>query len=74
MFYTDRKVRPCTILGYTLTTFPKKLNTNERTTNSTELRAEGPCRFIVTYILQYELSIGMKFSNLGHDLLFRGMT
>ena len=25
-------------------------------------------------ILQYELSIGMKFSNLGHDLLFRVMT
>ena len=25
MFYTDRNVRPCTILGYTLTTFPKRL-------------------------------------------------
>ena len=50
MFYADRNIRPCTILGYTLTTFPQKLNTdkrstnNKRTTNSTELRAEeGPC-------------------------------
>ena len=25
MFYADRNVRPCTILGYTLTTFPKSL-------------------------------------------------
>ena len=31
-------------------------------------------RFIVTYIVQYELSTGMKISNLGHDLLFRIMT
>ena len=23
MFYADRNIRPCTILGYTLTTFPK---------------------------------------------------
>ena len=49
MFHADRNVRPCTILGYTLTTFPKKLNTDKRNTNkrtrtnSTELRAEGPC-------------------------------
>ena len=45
MFYADRNVRPCTILGYTLTTFPKSLiqtKTTKRT--STELRAvEGPC-------------------------------
>ena len=46
MFYADRNVRPCTILGYTLTTFPKSLmqiETTKRT--STELRAvkEGPC-------------------------------
>ena len=25
MFYADRNIRPCTILGYTLTTFPKML-------------------------------------------------
>ena len=25
MFYADRNVRPCTILGYTFTTFPKSL-------------------------------------------------
>ena len=25
MFYADRNVRPCTILGYTLTTFPTSL-------------------------------------------------
>ena len=25
MFYADRNIRPCTILGYTLTTFPKSL-------------------------------------------------
>ena len=25
MFYADRNVRPCMILGYTLTTFPKSL-------------------------------------------------
>ena len=25
MFYADRNVRPCTILGYTLTTFPNSL-------------------------------------------------
>ena len=46
MFYADRNVRPCTILGYTLTTFPKSLmqiETTKRT--STKLRAvkEGPC-------------------------------
>ena len=47
MFYADRNVRPCTILGYTLTTFPKSLiqtKTTKRT--STELQAkkeEGPC-------------------------------
>ena len=29
MFYADRNVRPCTILGYTLTTFPKKFNTDK---------------------------------------------
>ena len=33
MFHADRNVRPCTILGYTLTTFPKKLNTDKRNTN-----------------------------------------
>ena len=49
MFYADRNVRPCTILGYTLTTFPKqKFNTdkNNKKNNSTELLAvkeEGPC-------------------------------
>ena len=47
MFYADRNVRPCTILGYTLTTFPKSLiqtKTTKRT--STKLRAEKeeePC-------------------------------
>ena len=46
MFYADRNLRPCTILEYTLTTFPKSLmqiETTKRT--STELRAvkEGPC-------------------------------
>ena len=47
MFYADRNVRPCMILGYTLTTFPKSLiqtKTTKRT--STELQAvkeEGPC-------------------------------
>ena len=25
MFYADRNIRPCTILGYTFTTFPKSL-------------------------------------------------
>ena len=48
MFYADRNVRPCTILGYTLTAFPQKFNTDKETTkknNSTELQAvkEGPC-------------------------------
>ena len=49
MFYTDRNVRPCTILGYTLTTFPKSLirtKNNKKEQNSTELQAvkeEGPC-------------------------------
>ena len=27
-------------------------------------------KFIITYSLQYEIPLGMKFSNLGHDLLF----
>ena len=27
IFYADRNVRPCTILGYTLTTFPKSRKT-----------------------------------------------
>ena len=27
MFYADRNLRPCTILGYTLTTFPKSRKT-----------------------------------------------
>ena len=27
IFYADRNVRPCTILGYTLTTFPKSHKT-----------------------------------------------
>ena len=44
MFYADRNVRPCTILGYTLTTFPKNLIQTKTTKTSTELRAvEGPC-------------------------------
>ena len=49
MFYTDRNVRPCTILGYTLTTFPKSLiqtKKQQKKNNSTELQAvkeEGPC-------------------------------
>ena len=49
MFYADRNVRPCTILGYTLTTFPKSLiqaKNNKKEQNSTKLRAvkeEGPC-------------------------------
>ena len=30
MFYADRNVRPCTILGYTLTTFPKSLIQTKR--------------------------------------------
>ena len=29
MFYADRNVRPCMILGYTLTTFPKSLIQSE---------------------------------------------
>ena len=28
---------------------------------------------MITCILQYEISLGMKFSNLGHDLLLRVM-
>ena len=58
MFHADRNVRPCTILGYTLTTFPKKLNTDKRNTNreeptklSTELRAEEPCTLPVKIAL-----------------------
>ena len=48
MFYADRNVRPCTILGCTLTTYPKSLihteNNKKNHTHSTELRAvEGPC-------------------------------
>ena len=55
MFYADRNVRPCMILGYTLTTFPKSLMHNQsnrnlwhnckeivnhtKNNNSTELRA-----------------------------------
>ena len=31
-------------------------------------------KFMITCILQYEISPRMKFSNLGHDLLFRVMT
>ena len=33
MFYADRNVRPCTILGYTLTTFPKSLMHNQSNRN-----------------------------------------
>ena len=48
MFYADRNVRPCMILGYTLTTFPKSLIQTKKQQKelSTELRAvkeEGPC-------------------------------
>ena len=49
MFYADRNVRPCTNLGYTLTTFPKSLiqtKKQQKETTSTELQAiieEGPC-------------------------------
>ena len=46
MFYADRNVRPCMILGYTLTTFPKSLiqTKKQQKTTSTKLRAvEGPC-------------------------------
>ena len=48
MFYADRNIRPCTILGYTLTTFPNSLiqteNNKKNHTHSTELQAvEGPC-------------------------------
>ena len=31
-------------------------------------------KFMITYILQYEISLRMKFSNIGHDLLFQVMT
>ena len=47
MFYADRNIRPCTILGYTLTTFPKSLiQTKPTKRTSTELQAvkEGPCK------------------------------
>ena len=27
-------------------------------------------KFMITYILQYEIPFRMQFSNLGHDLLF----
>ena len=30
--------------------------------------------FMITYILQYEIPLQMKFINLGHDLLFWVMT
>ena len=45
MFYADRKVRPCIILGYTLATFPKSLIQTKTTKRlSTELQAvEGLC-------------------------------
>ena len=33
MFYADRNVRPCMILGYTLTTFPKSLMHNQSNRN-----------------------------------------
>ena len=31
-------------------------------------------KFRMTYILQFEISLRMKFSDLGHDLLSRVMT
>ena len=31
-------------------------------------------KFMITCILQYEISLRMKFSKLHHDLLFRVMT
>ena len=31
-------------------------------------------KFMITYILQYEIPFRMQFLNLGHDLLFYVMT
>ena len=31
-------------------------------------------KFMITYILWFEISLRMKFSDLGHDLLSRVMT
>ena len=55
MFYADRNVRPCTILGYTLTTFPKSLMHNQSNRNLWH-----SCKEIVNYTT--------KQTNKLHDL------
>ena len=47
MFYADRNVRPCTILGYTLTTFPNSLiqteNNRKNLHRIVSSKKKGPC-------------------------------
>ena len=72
MFYADRNVRPCTILGYTLTTFPKSLMQIETTKiTSTKLRAvkEGPCTSKKGLAAQFHWFKGSTLVNIngGHS-------
>ena len=36
--------------------------------------SEGKVKFMITYILQYEIPLQVKIFNLGHDLFFWVMT
>ena len=67
-FTLFRNVRPCTILGYTLTNIPQKFNTdkNNKKRTSTKLRAvteEGPCIKLVEKSGQQVFYTGQKQLN-----------
>ena len=64
MFYADRNVRPCTILGYTLTTFPKSLIQTKTTKTSTELRAvEGPCTMLDVTFKDFYMCVSLIYKD-----------
>ena len=69
-FTLFRNVRPCTILGYTLTNIPQKFNTDKKKQQnknlSTKLRAvieEGPCIKLVDKSGQQVFYTGRKQLN-----------
>ena len=68
-FTLFRNIRPCTILGYTLTNFPQKFNTDKKQQNknlSSKLRAvieEGPCIKLVEKSGQQVFYTGRKQLN-----------
>ena len=66
MFYADRNVRPCTILGYTLTTFPKSLIQSENNKKNLHRIASSKRRTLHSLLKEYHDIFLLVKHDMGH--------